>query len=574
MVGATLGSYRIVSEIGSGGMGVVYLAEHTLIGRKAAVKLLRSDMPQEYVERFFNEAKAAATLHHPGLVDVFDFGQNKDGSAFIVMEFLQGESLAQRLEREPRLPIATALAITRSVANALYVAHEQGIIHRDLKPANIFLIADADAPAGVRTKVLDFGIAKLARDRDVRSVKTQSGAVIGTPRYMSPEQCKNARSVDGRADIYSLGCILYEMLLGVAPFDYDSWAELVGAHIYEVPPRPSEIDPKLPAIVETLLDKMLEKAPENRFASMQDLAQSLEVLLAEHGVASRSTPTGVIRVTPAGGVKKVSAERDATLAADSGEVKGPGSKEIKKREAEPTLPTPTDLKKKPSADRWKSAIVDAKLPTTVEVPEPAPVSKPADTAPPPSRDFSEVTQAVRKRPVPWLAIGVAGAGVAALAIAAFVVFGRHDRQPAGDDKTYIVVDDRHDEGSAAAHKVDPPVTVDAAVAIVEPPRADAGAARTPPKPPTETDVAALTRTFSSQSPAITACFAKNGNPTEQVSVRIQIDAKGNVQAAEVLPGSVGSSPLGACLVAIAKQTHFGPQPKPAAFRVPLHIDAR
>jgi len=528
MVGATLGSYRIVSEIGSGGMGVVYLAEHTLIGRKAAVKLLRSDMPQEYVERFFNEAKAAATLHHPGLVDVFDFGQNKDGSAFIVMEFLQGESLAQRLEREPRLPLSLALAITRSVANALYVAHQQGIIHRDLKPANIFLIADPEAPAGVRTKVLDFGIAKLTRDRDARSVKTQSGAVIGTPRYMSPEQCKNARGVDGRADIYSLGCILYEMLLGVAPFDYDTWAELVGAHIYEVPPRPTEIDPKLPANVETLLDKMLEKAPESRFASMHDLSQSLEVLLAEHGGAARSTPPGIIRVTPASGVKRISSERDATLAADSGEIKGPKD-ELKKRESEPTLPTPTDLKSK----------------------------------------------AVRSKKTPWLAIGLAGGGVVAIAIAAFVVFGRHESQPAGDDKTYIVVDDRHDGSSTAKVVTPPPVTVDAGAAVVETPRADAGTARTTPKPPpTETDVGALTRTFSSQGPAITACFSKNGNPTEQVSVRIQIDTKGIVQAAEVLPGSVGSSPLGACLVAIAKQTHFGPQPKPAAFRVPLHIDAR
>jgi len=310
---------------------------------------------------------------------------------------------------------------------------------------------------------------------------------------------------------------------------------------------------------------MLEKAPESRFASMHDLSQSLEVLLAEHGGAARSTPPGIIRVTPASGVKRISSERDATLAADSGEIKGPKD-ELKKRESEPTLPTPTDLKSKPSGPARPAAAAE---------PAPQPAAKSADAAAPPERDFSEVTQAVRSKKTPWLAIGLAGGGVVAIAIAAFVVFGRHESQPAGDDKTYIVVDDRHDGSSTAKVVTPPPVTVDAGAAVVETPRADAGTARTTPKPPpTETDVGALTRTFSSQGPAITACFSKNGNPTEQVSVRIQIDTKGIVQAAEVLPGSVGSSPLGACLVAIAKQTHFGPQPKPAAFRVPLHIDAR
>src|SRR5512146_2728868 len=150
MVGQTLGSYRIVSEIGKGGMGVVYLAEHALLGRKAAVKLLRSDVAGEQVERFFNEAKAAATLHHPGLVEVFDFGHHTDGRGFIVMEFLAGESLAERLERDPRLPVPIACTITRHVANALAVAHNEGIIHRDLKPGSIFLLPDAESPAGVR----------------------------------------------------------------------------------------------------------------------------------------------------------------------------------------------------------------------------------------------------------------------------------------------------------------------------------------------------------------------------------------------------------------------------------------
>ncbi|HEY5923545.1 MAG TPA: serine/threonine-protein kinase, partial [Kofleriaceae bacterium] len=401
MVGETLGSYRIVSEIGSGGMGVVYLAEHALIGRKVAVKLLRADMPAEYVERFFTEAKAAATLHHPGLVDVFDFGHHADGRAFIVMEFLPGESLAERLEHEPRLPATLACVITRSVAISLHVAHEQGIIHRDLKPGNIFLIPDPEAPAGLRTKVLDFGIAKLIREREERAVKTASGAVIGTPRYMSPEQCKNARTVDGRSDIYSLGCILYEMLLGVAPFDYDSWAELVGAHLYEMPPRPTEIDTKVPPDIEMLITKMIEKAPKDRFQSMQDLAQSLEILIATHtGEMGRLTPQSLQRVTatPPRGVKKFDSGQDPTLVPITGE----------NQAVKPT-----------TGESGPVAQVNAR-----EVTEPINAANLPATA----------------RKAPLLAIAIGAAGLLALVIAMVVVL-RGDRKPAGEP-AYIVVRER------------------------------------------------------------------------------------------------------------------------------------
>jgi serine/threonine protein kinase len=532
MVGETLGSYRIVSEIGSGGMGVVYLAEHALLGRKVAVKLLRADMPDEYVERFFTEAKAAATLHHPGLVDVFDFGHHADGRAFIVMEFLPGESLAQRLEREPRMPVPLACTIARAVANALHVAHEQGIIHRDLKPGNIFLIEDPEAPAGVRTKVLDFGIAKLVREREERSVRTQSGAVIGTPRYMSPEQCKNARTVDGRSDIYSLGCILYEMLLGVAPFDYDSWAELVGAHIYEVPPRPTEIDPKVPADVETLVQKMIEKSPAERFQSMHALAQSLEVLIATHtkDPTRLTPPTLRAAATPPRGVRTFDSGEDPTLLPHS---------------------TPTNLTKP----------VDARS-------EPQRATDPTVTA--------EATMPIRaRRKPPWLAISIAGAGVLALGIAALVI-AKQDRKPP-PEPAYIVVE----HGSNAPEQDTVAAPSDASVAEVAPVHdtaaqaPDAGVAAAPPRVPKTTDLDALTRTFGKQSPAITACFKKHPDATsESVSVRIQIDTRGVVKTAEVLPASVGATPLGACIADVARKTSFGPQPKPAAFRVPLVMSER
>jgi serine/threonine protein kinase len=533
MIGQTLGSYRIVSEIGSGGMGVVYLAEHALIGRKVAVKLLRTDMPSEYVERFFNEAKAAAKLHHPGLVDVFDFGHHSDGRAFIVMEFLNGESLADRLAREPRLPVALGCTIARGVANALHVAHEEGIIHRDLKPGNIFLLTDADAPGGIRPKVLDFGIAKLVRERDARSVKTQSGAVIGTPRYMSPEQCKNARNVDGRSDIYSLGCILYEMLLGVAPFDYDSWAELVGAHIYEHPPKPTEIDPKVPADIETLLTKMLEKSPDARFQSMHDLAQSLEVLIVTHGGdPARIMSPGLQRVgaTPSQGVKKYDSGEDPTLLpASKRDAPTPVSRPSQPLPLAPTLPphpTPTMLRAKPAA-----------------------IAPPA-------------------RKPPYLAIALAAAGLIASAVAVLIVVGKERKSE--QEPAFIVVDQRGSDGSNAAAVVDAAVMDPVAAPVV-----DAAIAAPPPDPkspkvPKTIDVDALTRTFGKQSPAITACFKKHpDSSTEQISVRIQIDPQGIVQAAEVLPAPIGKTALGGCLADVARSTRFGPQPKSATFRVPL-----
>src|SRR5262245_2156582 len=304
MVGETLGCYRIVSTIGEGGMGVVYRGEHVLIGRTVAVKVLRRQMSHdpELVNRFFNEARTAALIQHPGLVEVFDFGYTDDGGAYIVMELLEGESLTARLARERKLSIANALAIARQVASALHAAHEAGIVHRDLKPENIFLVPDLDSPGQVRTKVLDFGIAKLVAEEH-RSVRTRTGAVFGTPRYMAPEQCRNATNVDRRTDIYALGCILYEMVAGVAPFDYDSWAELVAAHMNETPRSPREHDDELPVGLEALIMRALAKKPADRFASMVDLAHAAETYWRNYTTASQhamlfTPPLGMQIATP------------------------------------------------------------------------------------------------------------------------------------------------------------------------------------------------------------------------------------------------------------------------------------
>jgi len=285
-------------------MGEVYRAEHTLLGRAVALKILLPEMSRDrqLVERFFNEARAAAKLRHPGVVEVFDYGHDSSGNAFIVMELLSGEPLADRIARDKRMPIGLAAAIARQVAGALQAAHVQGIIHRDLKPENIFVVEDAGAPGGVRVKVLDFGIAKLAVEDSPRSVKTKTGVIFGTPRYMAPEQCKNAGAVDARSDVYALGCIFFEMVLGRAPFDYDSWGELVAAHIHETPPRPREIDPELGEDVEAILLKAIAKKPEDRYASMAELSRALEDLWRSANTSPRSMmftpPAGIEIATP------------------------------------------------------------------------------------------------------------------------------------------------------------------------------------------------------------------------------------------------------------------------------------
>src|SRR5688500_2096915 len=212
-VGEVVGSYRITGKLGSGGMGAVYLAKHTLIGREAAIKVLLPELcgDESIVARFFNEARTTTAIKHPGIVEIYDFGYAKDGSAYLVMERLEGETLGARMKRIGRLTVQGALAIARQVAGALLAAHKLGIVHRDLKPDNIYIVADAEVQGGERAKILDFGIAKLRhKGEGFSAFETQEGTVMGAPIYMAPEQCTGAEKVDQRADLYSLGCIIFE----------------------------------------------------------------------------------------------------------------------------------------------------------------------------------------------------------------------------------------------------------------------------------------------------------------------------------------------------------------------------
>jgi len=293
VIGETVGSYRIVSKLSVGGMGTVYKAEHTLIGKLAAVKVLHPELSgsREIVNRFFNEAKATTTIKHAGIVEVFDFGYMPSGHAFLIMEFLEGMSLARRLKTKGRMQEGEAAMLLRSVCSALSAAHAKGIVHRDLKPDNIFLVTDPDSPTGDRPKVLDFGIAKLT-DIGLAGSATKTGAVMGTPTYMSPEQCKGTGDVDHRADLYSLGCIFYELVVGRPPFTKLGAGELIGAHIYAQPEPPTKFNPSISRDSERLIMALLEKRPEKRPQTAKELAQRLSQLAQQLGWITVSSPDG------------------------------------------------------------------------------------------------------------------------------------------------------------------------------------------------------------------------------------------------------------------------------------------
>ena len=217
--GATIGAYRILGRLGEGGMGAVYLAEHTLLSRRAAIKVLLPSLTasEEDIQRFFIEARAVSMISDPGIVQIFDFGHHSDGRAFIVMELLDGESLTRRLRRIRRFAVIDCLRLVQLTCTALEAAHRKGIVHRDLKPGNLFLVADRAVPGGERVKVLDFGIAKLSGD-DPGRPRTREGMLMGTPAFMSPEQCRCSGDVDHRSDIYAVGCVMFAMLTGRSPF--------------------------------------------------------------------------------------------------------------------------------------------------------------------------------------------------------------------------------------------------------------------------------------------------------------------------------------------------------------------
>ncbi|HVR03226.1 MAG TPA: serine/threonine-protein kinase [Polyangia bacterium] len=295
--GDTMGPYTIVRRLGAGAMGDVYQARHRHMERDAAIKVLRAELTEDaaVVNRFFTEARATAAVRHSGIVEIFDCDLHRSGRAFIVMEYLAGEDLGQRLARTGSLaddwPALRALG--RQLASALSAAHAVGIVHRDLKPANIFLVG-GDGREPPLAKIVDFGIAKLLQRDGAGHSQTQTGHILGTPLYMSPEQARGAKTIDHRTDIYSLGCVLFEMITGQPPFVRKGPAEVIVAHLHEPAPRASSLEPSVPAALDELVAQMLAKNVQERPGAMTDvLARLAEPPAAMPGhVATRLLPGG------------------------------------------------------------------------------------------------------------------------------------------------------------------------------------------------------------------------------------------------------------------------------------------
>ena len=293
--GTLVGEYQIQDRIGEGGMGTVYSAIHPIIGKKVAIKVLAGRLAKNKnaIRRFVLEARTVNDIRHPGLVDIFSFGQLTDGRHYYVMEFLEGRDLGDVLRERISLPMTEAIPIFIEVGHALVAVHQKGIVHRDLKPENILLLAKPQ-PGGNRVKLVDFGLAKLVETVPAHmregAPSTAAGVNVGTPHYMSPEQCRGLK-VDARADIYALGVLLYETLTGRLPFDGPTPVDIWQAHV-EQPPKPP-IEVAAPGVVSGPLNaiilRLLAKQPEHRYQTAAELCVALENL----------TENGQMRKTPA-----------------------------------------------------------------------------------------------------------------------------------------------------------------------------------------------------------------------------------------------------------------------------------
>ncbi|MEW6733852.1 MAG: protein kinase [Acidobacteriota bacterium] len=276
LIGVLLdGKYKLESLIGGGGMGKIYRTHHISIDKRVAVKVISPSLLEEpdLFERFKREAIAAARINHPNIVPVYDFGQTKEGLAYIVMEYVNGVSLAQLVKQEEKLTTERIVDLIEQVCIAMSAAHNKGIIHRDLKPDNV-MVDWLDGKE--RARVLDFGIAKLSNTKERL---TKEGAVIGTVHYMSPEQAKDSGEIDHRSDIYSLGVILYRLFSDQLPFDASGWRQIIVKHMLETPKPLTELCPGFPAVLSAVVMRALEKEPQNRQQTAMELAEQLKAAL-------------------------------------------------------------------------------------------------------------------------------------------------------------------------------------------------------------------------------------------------------------------------------------------------------
>ena len=306
--------YIVTTLLGTGAMGVVYKARHKLLDREVAIKVLKHDAANDENSRlrFESEAKAASALNHPNLIAVHDYGFMEDGTPFLVMDFLEGESLGVMLKREKRIETARLLSILKQVATGLGYAHAKGLVHRDLKPNNIMLLPYVSGRDLV--KVVDFGIAKsINSDQDL----TTTGQIFGTPFYMSPEQCQGHK-LDGRSDIYSLGCLTYRIVAGKPPFAGDNAVATIVMHVKDNPPPFSAeaLHNDMLRALGPIIIQMLEKDPNQRFQSCEELREALEKIELEQTTQKMSATTAKPDVPTAAAAAEGGAQSHTIPSAD------------------------------------------------------------------------------------------------------------------------------------------------------------------------------------------------------------------------------------------------------------------
>jgi serine/threonine-protein kinase len=361
--GQSIGSYRILQKIGTGGMGAVYLAEHPLIGKKVALKVIHRELAsnKEVVQRFFQEAKAVTKIGNEHIIEIHDFGQTAEGDHFYIMEYLEGQTLAGVLSNERVLDVMRALHIAAQVAAALAAAHAAGVIHRDLKPDNVMLTMRLGDPNFV--VLLDFGLAKMFVGGGQSAVKTAAGVLLGTPQYMSPEACESRGGLDHRTDIYALGILLFQMITGVLPFDGETMGEVLVKQVTQLPPPPRGFNPSIPPSVEQIVLRCLAKNVDARFPTMLALR---EALLDPEAYLMASPPIAPARSLAPGEVK-VDAKTVMAYAAQEQRTKLGGA-----TGPQQAMPLPAPAPSLPGNAGAKTMLADPSMAVAPPVPPPAP----------------------------------------------------------------------------------------------------------------------------------------------------------------------------------------------------------